>query len=363
MTQNYKLLPEYNNHEQIIELNDKLSGLRGFIAIHNTTLGPALGGTRVFPYKSRGKALKDALRLSHAMTYKCAIAGLRFGGGKGVIIADPKQKDIKIILKAYAEKIAQLHGKFYTGEDVGLSEADVQYMLKFSRYFIGKSDQAGDPSPFAALSAFLCIQTALERVYGSGKIRGRSFAIKGVGKTGSELARLLYNAGGHITIADIDKEKVTKMLKKYPKMKSVSADKIQLIPCDVYSPCALGDDINPQTAKTIGAKIICGTANNQLADAKTAKALFERGIVHVPDYIANAGGLVDVSAELWKGGYSKSRVLKAIKSLKPILDEVLVMALKKRTNPDLVANAEAEKKFHKLRQKLKIALRTILSYA
>jgi len=359
VNQNYRLLPEYKNHEQIIELNDKASGLKGFVAIHNTTVGPALGGTRVFPYKNESQALKDVLRLSQAMTYKCAIADLKFGGGKGVIIADPKQKNIRAILKAYAEKISELHGKFYTGEDVGLSEADVQYMLKFCPYFIGKANQAGDPSPYAGLSAFLCIQISLKQVFGSDKIKGRTFAIKGVGKTGSVLAALLYNAGGRVAIADIDKAKIKKMLKKFPKMTAVSTGSILKQACDVYAPCALGDDISLKQVKSIKAKIICGTANNQLTDSKTAKALFDRGIMHVPDYISNAGGLIDVSAELWKGGYSKKRVLEAIKKLQPVLDEILTKSRKTQINPDMVANAVAERNFQKYSHKLNLAVKAI----
>jgi leucine dehydrogenase len=359
VTPKYKLLPEFKNHEQVIELNDPSSGLKGFIAIHNTTLGPALGGTRIFPYESKLQALKDVLRLSHAMTYKSAIAGLKFGGGKGVIIADPKDKNIKKILRAYAEKISELKGRFHTGEDVGLSEDDVQYLLKFSPYFIGKSNQAGDPSPYAALSAFFCIKVALKNKFGSEKIKGRTFAIKGVGKTGGELARLIYKEGGNVIVSDIDQAKTKKLTLDMPKITVVPTSEIQKQVCDVYAPCAMGDDIKLSDVKNIKAAIICGTANNQLTTPEVAESLFKNGIIHIPDYIANAGGLIDVSAELWKGGFSKRRVLKTIKNLRPVLTKILSESKKTSKNPDVEASIIAEKNFTQHGHKLNIALKTI----
>lgn len=341
-TQKYKSLKEFKNHEQIIALNDKASGLRGFIAIHSTALGPALGGTRIFPYKSRRHALKDVLRLSWAMTNKCAIAGLKFGGGKGVIIANPGQKNIRRILKAYAQKVSELNGKFHTGEDVGLSEADVQYMLNFCPFFIGKSRLAGDPSPHAGLSAFLCAEVALKYKLGSG-VKDKTFAIKGLGKTGSELARLAYKAGANVIVADLDQKKITAFKKKFPKTKSVPVSKIQKQICDVYAPCAMGDDINFKVSKTIPAKIICGTANNQLVSPQEAEILFKRGVLWVPDYLANAGGLINVSSELWPGGHVKAQVLATINRLKNTLIQILKTSDQTKKNPGIVAGLLVQK--------------------
>jgi leucine dehydrogenase len=347
-TGRYSHLKEFKNHEQVISLDDADSGLKGFIAIHSTAIGPALGGTRIFPYKSQMYALKDVLRLSWAMTYKCAIAGVKFGGGKGVIIANPKQKNLRKILRVYAQKVNELKGKFHTGEDVGLSEANVQYMLKFSPYFIGKSHLAGDPSPYAGLSAFLCAQVALNYKLGSG-VKGKTFAVKGVGKTGSEFAKLAYKAGAKVIISDIDSSRVKYLLRKFPGMRAVSPTQIQKQQCDVYSPCAMGDDVSLSTAKKIQTSIICGTANNQLSGPEVAEALYKRAILCVPDYLANAGGLIDVSAELWPGGFTKPKVIATIQKLKTTLKAVLTKSDKAHKNPNLEAGLLAEQFIEKNR--------------
>lgn len=330
--------PFSKKHECIIDLHDPKSGLDGFIAIHNTQIGPALGGTRIFPYKNKQSALKDVRKLSEAMTYKCAVSGVKFGGGKGVIIADPNSPKIKKILRGYAAKIKQLKGKFYTGEDVGLNESEVQYMLKFSPFFIGKSHQAGDPSPYAALSAFNAIQIALKHTYKNPGLKNKRVAIKGVGKTGSELARLLYKKGALITVADIDKKKALELQKELPRIKIVPVSKIRELEGDIYSPCALGGDIDKKAAAKIRVKIICGTANNQLAGPEVAETLHKRKILFIPDYIANAGGLINVSAELWPGGYSKNKVLNKIAQLKKSLAEVLRLVKKTGKTPSFIAN-------------------------
>lgn len=325
-------------HESIIRLHDPVSGLEGYIGIHNTALGPALGGTRIFPYKSKKAALKDVCKLSRAMTYKCAISGLKFGGGKGVIIANPESPSIKKVLRAYAEKIKKLGGKFYTGEDVGLNESEVQYMLKFSPFFIGKSHQAGDPSPYAAFSAFNAIQIALKYACKDPGLKHKRVAIKGVGKTGSELARLLYKKGAVITVADIDQKKILELQKELPGIKIASVKEIRELEGDIYSPCAMGDDIDKKAAAKMRVKIICGTANNQLASPEVAEILHKRKILFIPDYIANAGGLINVSAELWPGGYSKNKVLNKITQLKKSLAEILRLVKKTGKNPSFIAN-------------------------
>ncbi len=339
--------PEYQDHEQVVDLSEDNSGISGYIAVHNTNLGPALGGTRIFNYQDKEQALKDVLRLSRAMTYKCAIAGLPFGGGKGVIIADLAHSDTNAILKSYAEKVSSLKGRFYTGEDVGLSEPQVQYMLQYSPYFIGKTGLAGDPSKYAAMSVFLCIQVALEHLYNNSDITGKKFAIKGVGKTGSELAWLLAKAGGVVFATDIDSTKIDLLSKLHPNIQPVTMSEMQTTEVDVYCPCALGNDIDDERLKSLRAPIVCGTANNQLADESIKDKLFQKGILHIPDYIANAGGLINVADELLPGGYDKTRVLKNINNLKKTLKKVLDESSKQKLNPDAVADAMAEKIFNK----------------
>ncbi|HEX5430089.1 MAG TPA: Glu/Leu/Phe/Val dehydrogenase dimerization domain-containing protein [Patescibacteria group bacterium] len=352
----YDKVSEYDHHRLVVDLSDKKSGLDGFIAIHNNNLGSSVGGTRIFPYKNKRQALSDVLRLSAAMTYKCAIAGLPFGGGKGVIIADPKKQDMKKILKAYAEKVGSLEGKFYTGEDVGLSEADVQYMLQFAPYFIGKENAAGDPSPFAATSAFYCIKVAIEFVFGSPEIAMRSFAVKGIGKTGGALARLLLDHHGKVFVADLDNDRVQAFARHNPKAVVVPLSEIDKLSVDVFCPCSMGNEITDKNVHQLKAKIIAGTANNQLQSGKLSAVLFKDGILHVPDYIANAGGLLDVADELLPGGYSRARVMEGIEKLKGVLRTVLSRSAREKINPDWVADEMAEKILHKVVKKEKLAI-------
>jgi glutamate dehydrogenase/leucine dehydrogenase len=317
----------------------------GFIAIHNTNLGPALGGTRIFPYKNIQAACEDALRLSKAMTYKCAIAGVPFGGGKGVVMASPNRKNIKEVLKRYAQTISKLKGIFHTGEDVGLSEENVQYMLKFSPYFIGKSHLAGDPSPFAAQSAFLCAQVASKFVFGSEKMDQKIVTLKGAGKTGSALASLFAASGAKVYVADINPRAIKTLMQKSPSIVGVTTDELLKIKSDIYAPCALGNDIHKDNIKKIKADLIVGTANNQLHDHSIAETLHKQGMLHVPDYVANAGGLINVADELLPGGYNKKRVEQNIEKLKTTLEEILKTSRKKNTDPDSIANQKAENIF------------------
>jgi leucine dehydrogenase len=347
VAEKYKSLPEFKNHEQIIELDDPSSGLKGFIAIHNTALGPALGGTRIFPYVSKLDALKDVLKLSQAMTYKCAISLLPFGGGKGVIIADPSDKNILKILKSYAQTIDKLNGLFHTGEDVGLTERQVQYMLKISPFFIGKSHLAGDPSPFAGESAFLCALVAWKHLTGTDKLSNKTVAIKGVGKTGSSLAKHFAAAGAKVYVTDINGKAVRTLLKEQPSIKFLPLAELMAINADIYCPCAMGNDINKLNITKLKARLVVGTANNQLENIDTAEKLRKMGILHVPDYIANAGGLINVADELLPGGYQLKRVEKNIKKLSFTLKDVLKSSKQKGLNADLVANEKAEAIFMK----------------
>ena len=229
----FRQFPDYHNHKIVIEISRPDVGLRGFIAIHNTNLGPAVGGTRMYPYKSEKDAITDVLRLSHAMTYKCALAGVNFGGGKGVIIGDPKKVKTPELLKAYAEEINNLKGNFYTGEDVGMLEKDIAEMLRYSDYFIGRSDQAGDPSPFAGLSTFVAIKAACKWVFGDSSMKNRKVAVKGVGKVGSSIVDMLMNSGALVMISDIDDKAVLSIKQKWASVQVVNNDSVHEEFCDV----------------------------------------------------------------------------------------------------------------------------------
>ncbi|MFH1170894.1 MAG: Glu/Leu/Phe/Val dehydrogenase dimerization domain-containing protein [Candidatus Vogelbacteria bacterium] len=307
----------YKNHVAVISFEDDTCSLSGFIAIHNEKLGIAVGGTRVYSYASKEDALTDVLRLSETMTYKCAIAGVAHGGGKAVIIGDPKKIKTPELLKSYAEVIKSLKGRFYTGEDVGLSESDVQYMLKFSPYFIGKSDQAGDPSEYASLSVFVVMQEAVKKVLRKDSLKGVRVGVKGLGKVGYGLVKLLSEAGAIILGADIDTLACERVRKNYPEVAIVPPENILSEKLDVYAPCAMGNEFTSTTIQKISLpKIICGGANNQLSSASIANELQKNGVLYVPDYLANAGGLINVADELEEGGYNQKRVLNRIEKLR-----------------------------------------------
>ncbi len=328
----------------VVDLS-KSSKLKGFIVIFNDNLGPGMGGTRVLDYQSSKEALEDATKLAEAMTYKSAIAALPFGGAKGVIISQPGMSR-KEMLKEYALQVDKLKGKFYTGEDVGLEEPDVQYMLKFSQYFVGKTGEAGDPSYFAALSAFNSIKVALSYLYKSEKLEGRTFAIKGAGKTGGFLAKLISYAGGKIYVYDPDPKRILSLIDSTKNIYEATGP-IEEMDVDVFCPCALGNDVTMKNVDKIKARIIAGTANNQLETREVGDALLKLGILKVPDYIANAGGLIDVADELMPGGYSRRRVLKSIDNLKQTLLSILNKAKKEKVSPIRIADTYAEKVFLK----------------
>lgn len=330
-------------HEEIVDLDKATDGLiEGYIVINETRLGPALGGTRIAAYPNKEAALIDAQRLASMMSKKTLMAGLPFGGGKGVIRGNAKAFRTPEHLQAYAEVVKSLKGKFYTGEDVGLEEKDVQYMLQFSPYFIGKTGLAGDPSSFAAQSAFLCIKTAIKKLFETHTCSGLTFAVKGLGKTGSVLAGLIHNDGGMLYVADADPIKVSRILDMYPGTQTIPSSEIHTAPAQVFVPCALGDDVTTQTINFITAKLICGTANNQLENPAMNRELHARKIIHVPDYIANAGGVINVADELMPHGYSLQRVEKEIHNLATVLERVWTKAEQNNTDLDTAAEMEID---------------------
>lgn len=338
----FKKKPDFRNHQSVIELNRPDEGLRGFVSIHNTTLGPAVGGTRIYPYRTEEEAIADVLRLSFAMTYKCALAGVSFGGGKGVIVGDPKKHKTPALLRAYAEEINLLRGNFYTGEDVGLNEDDVELMLKFSPYFIGRKSKAGDPSPYAALSTFVSMIAACEEVFGLSSLEGRKVMVKGIGKVGAHLVKLLIKEGAEVMIADLDEDAITSISSQWPQIEVVHSKTAHSQVCDIYSPCALGNEFNAHTIPELHTKIICGAANNQLANEEAGKQLFEAGIVFVPDYVANAGGLINVVDELNTYGYNAPRVKLQIQKIEGLVRRILTRSKSDHLPPNQIADRLSE---------------------
>ncbi|MDE2399458.1 MAG: Glu/Leu/Phe/Val dehydrogenase [Patescibacteria group bacterium] len=336
--------PQFDNHELVSFFFDKETGLRGIIAIHSTKLGPAVGGTRYFPYNSDEEALEDVLRLSRSMSYKCILAGVKYGGGKCVLIA-PSQNKIKAkeYLEAYGRILKEYSTKFFTGEDVGMSQNDIEILGKITPNIIGTKAKAGDPSPWAALSTYYAIRGALKFLYGDTSLKGKKIIIKGLGKVGMELARLANEEGAILLVSDVDKKRTDQALKSFKNVSVIAPSEFSSHECDIFAPCALGKDITDYIAQKIEVKIICGAANNQLVSEKEGVTLFKRGVVYVPDYVANGGGLINVVAELSNGGYNKENVLQKCKNIEDEVVTILKESKETDTAPSEIADRIAKR--------------------
>lgn len=291
-------------YEKVVQVTDRKTKLRAIIAIHNTTLGPALGGIRIYPYPSMKEALEDVLRLSKGMTYKSAVAEVGYGGGKSVILADPKKDKTPELLLSFAAAVHQLEGKYICAEDVGCTTDDVKIVRRGTPYVVGlpSEQSSGDPGPFTAWGTFRAIESAVKKLYGTDSLEGRKVAVQGLGNVGGHLVDYLFWAGADLILADIDRAKVEKYVKKY-RVQAVSIDDILRVECDVFAPCAMGGVINDYTIPHFQCKAIAGSANNQLHREEHALRLKERGILYAPDFVANAGGLLNVAQELEEEGY------------------------------------------------------------
>ncbi|AKG92084.1 leucine dehydrogenase [Geoglobus ahangari] len=283
---------EREEFEEIVFFHDSSTGLKAIVAIHDTTLGPALGGTRMWSYRSELDALRDVMRLAKAMTYKAAAAGLSFGGGKGVIIGDPKRDKSEVLLRSYGRYVQSLGGRFITAEDVGTTLEDMRVLMSETRHVAGTSI---DPSPFTAYGVYCGIKACLEYVFGDESLDGVHVAVQGVGKVGGELVRLLLESGARVTVTDVDASRVRRFIELGASY--VEPGKIYSVQCDVFSPCALGGVLNDSTVKRLRCSIVAGAANNQLESESVAERLSNLGILYAPDYIINAGGLIAVAKE------------------------------------------------------------------
>lgn len=288
-------------YEQVIKVTDPKANLNAIIAIHDTTLGPALGGVRILPYASSDDALKDVLRLAKGMTYKSAMAEVGFGGGKSVIIASQKTPEM---FYSMGRAIDQLGGQYIAAEDVGCTSEDCNLIRRTTQYVVGlpQKKSSGNPSPFTAWGVFRGIQSAAKKLFGSDSLEGRTVAIQGLGSVGSQLAEFLFWAGAELIIADIDPKRVERLSAKLS-AKSVHPDQILFSECDILAPCALGGILNDQTIPELKCRAIAGCANNQLLKDSHADDLKNRGILYAPDFVINAGGLINVAAELEETGY------------------------------------------------------------
>ncbi|HSX37980.1 MAG TPA: Glu/Leu/Phe/Val dehydrogenase dimerization domain-containing protein [Chlamydiales bacterium] len=294
-----------NGYEQVLKISDKHTRLTAIISLHNTTLGPALGGVRIRPYASFKEALEDVLRLSKGMTYKSAMTQAGFGGGKSVIIADPNTDKTPELLLAFGAAVDQLKGQYICAEDAGCTVEDVKMIRRATKYVVGlpNAKSSGDPCAFTAWGVYRGMQAVMKILFGTDSLAGRSVAIQGLGGVGSRLAEYLFWAGADLTLSDLNSPKVKQLADKFgAKIKSV--DQILQTECDILAPCALGGIVNDETLPLFQCRSIAGAANNQLLRESHADDLQSRGILYAPDFVINAGGLLNVTAELEEQGYN-----------------------------------------------------------
>ncbi len=334
------------DHEQIVYCYDRASNLKAIIAIHNTILGPALGGCRMWPYESEEEALKDALRLSRGMTYKSAAAGLNLGGGKAVIIGDSKSMKSETLFRAFGRFVQSLAGRYFTAEDVGTTVADMEWVSMETDYVTGISRAlggSGDPSPVTAFGVYHGMRAAMKKVFGSESFKGRTVALQGVGQVGFYLIEHLLASGANVVAAEMDEDKIKRAMSHYESIKFVPTSEIYDVDCDVFAPCALGGTVNGKTIPRLRCKIVAGCANNVLGvEDIDSSLLAERKILYVPDFVINAGGLINVSNEL--EGYNRKHALGKAAGIFDIVGQILAIADNEHVSTLKAANALAERR-------------------
>jgi len=304
-------LIESEDHEQVLYCSNKEAGLRAIIAIHDTTLGPAVGGTRMWNYNNSDAALRDVLRISRGMTYKAAVTGLNFGGGNAVIIGDSTKQKNELLFRTFGKFIDSLNGRYITAEDVGTTVEDMEFVRMETPFVTGVSKAlggSGDPSPVTAYGVYVGMQACANEVWGSDSLENKNIVVQGAGQVAKYLCEYLQNAGANLFLTDIVEEKINNVLKSV-KAKVVKPKEIFDIDADIFSPCALGGVISGDTINKLKCEIIAGSANNQLEDEMgNGEQLLKKGILYAPDYVINAGGLINVSNEI--EGYRQDRALK-----------------------------------------------------
>ncbi|GAA4238242.1 Glu/Leu/Phe/Val dehydrogenase dimerization domain-containing protein [Actinomadura meridiana] len=336
----------FGSHEQVVFCQDEASGLRAIIAIYSTALGPSLGGTRFYPYKSEDEALADVLNLSRGMAYKNALAGLDLGGGKAVIIGDPATDKSEAMLRAYGRFVQSLNGRYYTACDVGTFSEDMDIVARESRYVTGRTvahGGAGDSSILTAFGVFQGMRAAAETVWGAPTLRGRRVGVEGVGKVGHRLVEHLLEDGADIVICDVNQAAVDRVRSAHPEIEVV-ADAAALIrtELDVYAPCALGGSLNDDTVPVLTAKVVCGAANNQLAHVGVEKSLADRAILYAPDYVVNSGGVIQVADEI--GGFNFDRAKARATGIHATTKKIFALAADEGVPPAVAADRLAERR-------------------
>lgn len=330
-------------HERLLFWNDPDAGLNAAIAIHSTVLGPALGGCRIWPYKNTQEAVQDVLRLSRAMTYKASVCGINFGGGKSVIIGN-QPKNREAVFRSFGRFVESLNGIYITAEDVGTSVSDMEIVMSKTRHVAGVSREkggSGDPSIATATGVYWGIKACLKEIFGSESVNGRTIAIQGVGKVGYYLAEILSNEGARLSLTDIDRSKAEDAIRKLGG-EYILPDDIYSLQSDIFSPCALGGILNDETIPALRCKIVAGSANNQLEDERHGRMLYERGILYVPDYVINAGGLINVANEI--EGYDRNKAASQVKSIYDTLLKIFKISISESIPTNMAADRMAEER-------------------
>ena len=333
-------------HEQVVFCQDPHTGLNAIIAIHNTTLGPSLGGTRLWNYNNHEDALVDALRLSRGMTYKSAISGLNLGGGKAVLIGDAAKLKNEAYWRRYGKFVNSLNGKYITAEDVNTSSADMEYIGMETKFVTGKPDYmggSGDPSPLTAYGVYVGMKAAAKKAWGNDSLTGKKVLVQGAGNVGQYLMGHLVEEGAKVFVCDINEAKLKQAKGKYAAIEVISNDNIFDREFDIYAPCALGATVNTEAINKMKCPVIAGAANNQLADENVhGPMLVEKGIIYVPDFLINAGGIINISIEL--DGYNKDRAINTVGKIYNRTLEIFDLAEKEKVHTQLAAMRIAEKR-------------------
>jgi len=349
---------EQYDYENIVFCQEKTLGLKAIIVIHDTTLGPAAGGIRMWPYETEQEAINDALRLARGMTYKNAAAGLACGGGKCVIIGDPKRDKNEALLRGLARFIQRLGGIFLTGVDVGTTLQDMEVMRQESPYIVTVPESWGGPGDSAGATAFGVFQgirACLKERFGSPLPQGRAIAVQGVGAVGKELVRYLAETGAMVTIADIDQEKAQAVGAQYH-VNVAAPEEIHRLDVDVYSPCAMGAVLNDRSLEELRCKIVCGSANNQLAEDRHGDMLYQKEILYAPDYIVSAGGVICGMDSMNPGGFNRQRAMEKVAQIYRTMGNVIAISQAQNIPTYRAADVLAEQRIASVRQAKSIAM-------
>lgn len=330
-----------HGHEQVVVCHEPSCGYLGIIAIHDTTLGPALGGTRYWHYANFQEAVTDALRLARGMTYKAAVAGLNLGGGKAVIVGDNKRTDREFIFRAHGRFVESLGGRYITAEDVGTSPSDMEFIKRETDHVAGLQGLSGDPSPVTGYGVYMGMKAAARHRWGKDSLKGKTVAVQGAGKVAYYLSTHLREEGARVIITDIDAEKSNRIVEEMG-AKAVAPDEIYDVKADIYAPCALGATINDETLSRLRVEIIAGGANNQLAEERHGRALEEKGLLYAPDFVINAGGLINVYREIV--GWSEERAKRKAQEIYDTILRVFAIAARDKIPTYEAADRLAEER-------------------